>query len=450
MNLLNLFDIVDAVAAQKQSEQPTDNVVDVPATVQASQANGQPATIVVPVAAASEVEVLEDDHEDSLNIGDEVIIAGNVQYQGKTGRVVDFGRNKHFVIVDLYNFGKHSFHSSNVEHNDYADSEEEDADWRERDHGLFGDDERDEVNEDNGGYYYEILARKVFDERPNFSTSGRAEELVDYAFRFAVQDLGKSRARWEFGYDEDFLSDFVSAYGELQRGEQGVAEGSSNVRYKAHPTKKTHIVVTQVPAGHKGIKVGDEIARSDIKGWKGFSAERKNKVVAEGKAVYYHVVDHNNKSIKAFMYSQDAIKFVNDRRKKDPTANKWKVVAKKNAVIGEQGVAEGEYDDPRWEPREPDMSRKVDWDIEAERNAPEEKSEPTTVTVKDADGKVVLTFPSTGGFYGDKRLAASKGFDTETGDYTMKWKRDTNEGNNWLDTPVSEEFDRIKKLAGLK
>ena len=62
---------------------------------------------------------------------------------------------------------------------------------------------------------------------------------------------------------------------------KGVAEGSNNVRYKAHPTKKTHVVVTQVPTGHKGIKVGDEIARSDIKGWKGFSAERKNKGVAE-------------------------------------------------------------------------------------------------------------------------------------------------------------------------
>ena len=66
--------------------------------------------------------------------------------------------------------------------------------------------------------------------------------------------------------------------------------------------------------------------------------------VAEGKAVYYHVVDDNNKPIKAFMDSQSAIKFVNDRRQKDPDARKWKVVAKKNAVVGEQGVDEGIFD----------------------------------------------------------------------------------------------------------
>ena len=86
----------------------------------------------------------------------------------------------------------------------------------------------DVINESTGGYYYEILAQKVFDERPHFSTKGRADELVDYAYRFAVQDLGKSRARYEFNYDEDFLSDFVSAYGELQRGEQGVEETALN------------------------------------------------------------------------------------------------------------------------------------------------------------------------------------------------------------------------------
>lgn len=78
---------------------------------------------------------------------------------------------------------------------------------------------------DFGAYYYEQLAQKMFDLNPNFSTKGRCDELLNAAFPIAVQDLGKKRAQWEFGYDEDFISDFVSAYGELQRGEQGVAEG---------------------------------------------------------------------------------------------------------------------------------------------------------------------------------------------------------------------------------
>ena len=62
----------------------------------------------------------------SLNIGDPVIITGNVQLQGKTGDIVGFGTGKSFVVVDLYNYGKHSFHSSDVSYNDYADEEYED------------------------------------------------------------------------------------------------------------------------------------------------------------------------------------------------------------------------------------------------------------------------------------------------------------------------------------
>jgi hypothetical protein len=61
---------------------------------------------------------------DELHIGDPVIIRGNVEHSGKTGDVAEFGRDKHFVIVDLYNFGKHAFHASNVEYNEYADQED--------------------------------------------------------------------------------------------------------------------------------------------------------------------------------------------------------------------------------------------------------------------------------------------------------------------------------------
>lgn len=83
------------------------------------------------------------------------------------------------------------------------------------------------LSETDGGYYYEILAKKVFADNPNLSTKGRAEDLFQAGIKYAVQDLGRKRAQWEFNYDEDFFSDFVSAYGELQRGEQGVAEGDS-------------------------------------------------------------------------------------------------------------------------------------------------------------------------------------------------------------------------------
>lgn len=65
------------------------------------------------------------ENAEELNIGDPVVITGDVEFRGKTGDIADFGRDKRFVIVNLYNHGKHSFHSSDVEYNDYADSDDE-------------------------------------------------------------------------------------------------------------------------------------------------------------------------------------------------------------------------------------------------------------------------------------------------------------------------------------
>jgi len=65
------------------------------------------------------------ENAEELNIGDPVIITGDVEFNGKTGDIAEFGRDKRFVVVNLYNHGKHSFHSSDVEYNDYADQEDE-------------------------------------------------------------------------------------------------------------------------------------------------------------------------------------------------------------------------------------------------------------------------------------------------------------------------------------
>ena len=62
---------------------------------------------------------------DKLHVHDDVVITGDVKYQGATGVIDSFGRDKRFVVVNLYNYGKHSFHSSDVEGNEYADSDEE-------------------------------------------------------------------------------------------------------------------------------------------------------------------------------------------------------------------------------------------------------------------------------------------------------------------------------------
>jgi hypothetical protein len=65
------------------------------------------------------------DLTESLAVGDPVIITGNVEFQGKTGDVREVGRDGAFVVVDLYNYGPYSFHTSDVEYNDYADSDED-------------------------------------------------------------------------------------------------------------------------------------------------------------------------------------------------------------------------------------------------------------------------------------------------------------------------------------
>lgn len=74
------------------------------------------------------------ENAETLNIGDPVIIVGRgIEFEGKTGDIADFGKDKRFVVVNLYNHGKHSFHSSDVEYNDY-DGEDD----------YHGDEDQDE------------------------------------------------------------------------------------------------------------------------------------------------------------------------------------------------------------------------------------------------------------------------------------------------------------------
>ena len=86
------------------------------------------------------------ENAEDLHIGDPVIITGNgIKFEGATGEIVDFGRDNRFVVVNLYNHGRHSFHSSDVSFNEYAGSDDEEA--RMYDAGEFGDDYRNEMDE---------------------------------------------------------------------------------------------------------------------------------------------------------------------------------------------------------------------------------------------------------------------------------------------------------------
>jgi len=132
-----------------------------------------------------------DEDAERLNVGDPVIITGDVNHNGETGEISSFGQDKMFVVVDLYNFGKAVFQSSDVEFNDYADSEEEEHDMRR----AMGDDDYDRMhgdlgyNDDDGDSYYESVNRmrklaglceqeKPYDPAEQFKDMGDAELMA--------------------------------------------------------------------------------------------------------------------------------------------------------------------------------------------------------------------------------------------------------------------------------
>ena len=66
---------------------------------------------------------LEEDQR--LHVGDPIVVTAPNEFEGKTGEIYDFSPSGTFVIVDLYNHGKHSMHLSDVEYNQYADDQDD-------------------------------------------------------------------------------------------------------------------------------------------------------------------------------------------------------------------------------------------------------------------------------------------------------------------------------------
>jgi hypothetical protein len=58
-----------------------------------------------------------------LSVGDPVIVTAPNEFEGKTGEIAEFSPSGKFIIVNLYNYGEHSMHLSDVEYNQYADEE---------------------------------------------------------------------------------------------------------------------------------------------------------------------------------------------------------------------------------------------------------------------------------------------------------------------------------------
>jgi hypothetical protein len=97
-----------------------------------------------------------DESANKLHAGDPIVVTAPNEFEGKTGEIYDFAPSGTFVIVDLYNHGKHSMHLSDVAYNDYADQEEAD-DWYDEEVNESNMSELDAMRQD-----YERLSPEQF------------------------------------------------------------------------------------------------------------------------------------------------------------------------------------------------------------------------------------------------------------------------------------------------
>jgi hypothetical protein len=88
-----------------------------------------------------------------LHPGDPVVVTAPNEFEGKTGEIYDFSPSGSFVIVDLYNHGKHSMHLSDVAYNDHADQEEAD-DWYDEDVAEGKKKKKKKSSRSMGGYFF--------------------------------------------------------------------------------------------------------------------------------------------------------------------------------------------------------------------------------------------------------------------------------------------------------
>ena len=240
----------------------------------ASQARAViPSSIPKPVAKPP-VPVREDEE---LHIGDPVIVTGPVEFEGSTGEISDFGSGKRFVVVNLYNHGRHSFHTSDISYNDYADSDEEEAraydsdpDARNRSMGEQG------VVE---GLDTEELANEVYAEfeRTYPNLARRADERTVHA---AIMDV------LNYGGDSNpsaLAQDVARAV--KQEMQQGVAEAAAPVTHR--------IGLTVTDPNHPMISKRGETYQKSVRVTGPDREAAINQAIAHHRRKGYKVHDHH-------------------------------------------------------------------------------------------------------------------------------------------------------------
>jgi hypothetical protein len=115
-----------------------------------------------------------------LHPGDPVVVTAPNEFEGKTGEIYDFSPSGSFVIVDLYNHGKHSMHLSDVAYNDYADQEEAD-DWYDEGVAEGKKKKKKKSSRSMGGYFFPGYAYYGGGESGDGGGDGGGESVNEFA-----------------------------------------------------------------------------------------------------------------------------------------------------------------------------------------------------------------------------------------------------------------------------
>jgi len=347
---------------------------------------------------------LAEGSEQTINIGDDVVITGNSAYAGVTGRVIGFREGK--IVVDMLEQGKVRFAPERVK--------------------LYTPDEQGVTEAADTHTYYIVNSDTNKNMDGPFDSREEAEKVYDRM----IARVGNGNMKKNF---------------KIQK-KQGVAEGMGaydNDKGIKHTRESLVAKLESLPKGDddfewnriqaiQQLKQGNplraryymaKMKRGEQGVAEGFLGDREyNRVMPFVKRIASEVSDYDRDEFGEELWSlldqKYGPKFAQSVL--DDIDFYWDTYTE---LTDQQGVAEGEYD-PSYDPDyRPYQKPEQDPDAWKQQRDLEEPATPTTVTVRDAEGNVVLQFPSTGGYYGDVRMALSKGFDTESGDYDIKWQK---------------------------
>ena len=195
--------------------------------------------------------------EARLAVGDPIVVTAPNEFEGATGEIAEFSPSGSFVVVDLYNHGRHSMHLSDIAYNDYADQEEAD-DWY--------DDENVNDIDDGVRHAYDSDERTRGDQFEGFQDfnkvepyevclAGKPVKQFDY-----YEDARRFHDNWKkklYREGDKAKADKITLNPVMK--EQGVAEAGS-------PAQQAAIAIAMKKAGKKPKDVDEDTVQIPHKG----------------------------------------------------------------------------------------------------------------------------------------------------------------------------------------